>query len=154
MISIVCKVCSTALRVNGELNEVETLVGQTSEYWPNRYPCFRCNAFAEGFLTPEVSHTVWSVVEVFDVTAQEAFAALHGMGIPAERNCCSDVILPLLQAVGVKARGRDVRGQQRFILNELELPDGTKLHLAPSPEGPLVYRITKPHSYVKANDVG
>jgi hypothetical protein len=43
---------------------------------------------------------------------------------------------------------------QRFFLDSIELPDGTKLHLGASPQGACIYRITKPHSYARTNDVG
>ncbi len=154
MISIVCTACKLALNVVGEMSEVAQLVGQQSEFWQDRYTCFQCNGSAQGFLTAEVSAPAMRELQVYSVSATEAFAAMLGLGLPEERNCCSDVIVPLLEAVGVKVHGKESRGVQRFYLDAIELPDGTKLHLGASPQGACIYRITKPHSYARTNDVG
>lgn len=153
MISIVCTACKVALSVVGDVTEVDQLVGQCSEFWKDSYTCFRCNGRAEGFLTAEISAAALRELQVYNVTSLEAFAAMNGLGIPEERNCCGDVITPLLAALGVKAHGKEYRGVPRFFLDSLELPDGTKLHLGASPQGACIYRITKPHSYARTNDV-
>jgi len=153
MISIVCTDCKKALNVVGEMSEVDQLVGQRSEYWPNKYTCFSCGGVATGFLTPQISAAALGELDIYDVTVQEAFAALNGLGIPEERVCCADVIVPMLTALGLKVKGKEYRGMTRYFLDELELPDGTKFHFGASPQGAAIYRITKPHSYRKANDV-
>lgn len=154
MIAIVCIACKKSLHVVGEMSEVDQLVGQRSDYWPDKYKCFSCNGAATGFLSPEISFAALAELDVYHVTPQEAFAALNGLGIPDERTCCADVIVPLLEAVGLKVKGKEFRGMTRYFLDELELPDGTKLHFGASPQGAAIYRITKPHSYRKTNDVG
>ncbi len=154
MITIVCTSCKTALYVIGEVSEVDHLLGTRSEYWPDKFPCFNCNAKASGLLTAEVSPAAMHELNVYELNVQEAFAAINGLGIPAERNCCAEVVVPLLESVGLKVNGKEFRGAMRYFIDALELPDGTKLHLAASPQGACVYRVTKPHSYRKANDVG
>ena len=150
MICIVCKDCGYALRVNGEVRDVDQLVGQSSDFWPNKYTCFSCGKQADGFLTPEVSSLALATLTVIDVTAEEAFAALNGMGIPEERTCCAEVVLPYFEDQGIKVKGKQPRGTQRYIVEELEFPDGTKMFFAPSPQGATIYRITRKHSYVQA----
>lgn len=154
MIAIVCTACKKMLNVVGEVSEVDMLVGQRSDFWPNKYVCFSCSGPAEGFLTPEVSAAAIRELDVYDVTPQEAFAALGGLGIPAERTCCADVVVPLFEAVGLKVKGKELRGMTRYFLDEIEMPDGTKLFLGASPHGAVIYRITRPHSYVRTNNVG
>lgn len=154
MISVVCTACNVALSVVGDVTEVDQLVGQRSEFWKDHYTCFRCNGGAEGFLTAEISAAALRELQVYNVTALEAFAAMNGLGIPEERNCCSDAIVPMFEALGIKVHGKEYRGMQRFFLNSIELPDGTTLHLGASPQGACIYRITKPHSYARTNDVG
>lgn len=157
MIFIACDSCCSALRVTGDVSEVDQLVGQRSEYWPDKYKCYSCGADAVGFLTPEVSALAMAKLHVVDVTAQEAFAALNGLGVPSERTCCEEVIRPLFEAQGLTVRGRTFRGQPRMCLDEIVFPDGTRLFLGASPQGAVIYRITKPHSYAaaaEANDVG
>lgn len=154
MITIACTTCSKALNVIGEVTEVDVLLGQRSEYWPDKYVCFSCGSKAQGFLTPEISAAAMAKLDAYDVSAQEAFAALNGLGLPSERVCCADVIVPLLEQLGLKVKGKELRGVQRYFLDELELPDGTKLHFGASPHGAAIYRVTKPHSYRETNDVG
>lgn len=154
MISIVCIDCKKAIRVVGEVSEVDQLLGQRSEYWPDKYPCFSCGQLVMGYLTPEVSSVAFAELQVYDLPVTEAFAALNGLGLPEERTCCADVVVPLLESVGLKVRGKEYRGLARYFIDELELPDGTRLFLGASPQGAAVYRVTKPHSYRKANDVG
>lgn len=154
MISVVCTACKKSLHVVGEMSEVDQLIGQRSDYWPDKYTCFSCGSPASGFLTPEISAAALAELDIYNVTVQEAFAALNGLGVPAERVCCADVVEPLLEGLGLKVKGKEYRGTQRYFLTELELPDGTKLHFGASPQGAAIYRITKPHSYRKTNDVG
>jgi hypothetical protein len=148
MITIVCDKCKYALRVNGEVRDVDSLVGQASEYWPDKYSCYNCGATAVGYLTPEVSPLVFQTLIVTDVNPDEAFAALNGLGVPAERTCCEEVILPYFEQVGLRVKGKQLRGQTRYILEELTFPDGTRMQVGPSPQGAVIYRIVKPHSYV------
>jgi hypothetical protein len=101
-----------------------------------------------GYLTPEVSPLVFQTLIVTDVNPDEAFAALNGLGVPAERTCCEEVILPYFEQVGLRVKGKQLRGQTRYILEELTFPDGTRMQVGPSPQGAVIYRIVKPHSYV------
>lgn len=154
MIAVVCTTCKKALHVVGEMSEVDQLVGQRSDFWPDKYICFSCGGAATGFLTPEISAAALNELDIYNLTPQEAFAALNGLGIPEERVCCAEVIVPALEALGLKVKGKEFRGMARYFLDELELPDGTKFFFGASPQGAAIYRITKPHSYRKANDVG
>lgn len=152
MITVVCTVCNAALRVTGDMSEVDMLVGTRSEFWPDRYICFACGQPARSFLSPEVSAAVLAQLHIVDVNAQEAFAALNGLGVPDERTCCEEVVLPLFERQGIKVKGRQIRGARRYCVDELEFPDGTRLYLGASPQGALIYRVTKAHSYVEASD--
>lgn len=150
MILIACTHCRKALRVTGELDELEPLVGQRSEYWPDKYPCYCCGGTAAGFLVPEISEAAHASLSITDVTPQEAFAALNGLGLPDERTCCAEVVEPFFEKQGIKVHGFQPRGTMRYLVSELEFPDGTKMFFGTSPQGALIYRITKKHSYLKA----
>lgn len=150
MILIACTTCRKALRVSGDLGEMEPLVGQGSEYWPDKYPCFHCEGTAAGFLAPEISAAAMASLAITDVTVQEAFAALNGLGVPEERTCCAEVVEPLFEKQGIKVHGRQPRGTTRYLVAELEFPDGSRMFFGTSPQGALIYRITKKHSYLKA----
>lgn len=150
MITIACTHCGHALRVTGDLDEVRMLVGSDSEYWPDKYLCFNCNEPCSGFISPEVSPSALQQMVVVDVTPQEAFAALNGIGVPAERTVCEEVVVPLFEAQGIRVRGSQVRGAARYHIDSLIFPDGTTLHIGSAPAGPVVYRITKLHSYTNS----
>lgn len=150
MITIVCLSCKHALRVTGEVRDVDILVGQQSEYWPDGYLCYSCGSQASGFLTPEVDPLVLQSLHVTDVTVEEAFAALNGLGIPEERSCCAEVVLPYFAAQHIEVKGHQPHGQLRYVVDELVFPDGTRLLFGASPQGALIYRIVKRHSYVEA----
>lgn len=125
------------------------LVGQRSEYWPDKYPCYSCEAQAHGCLVPEVSEAAMAKLIITDVTPQEAFSALNGLGTPEEGTCCEEVVVPLFTQLGIVVKGRRTRGT-RYLIDELTFPDGTRLFLGASPQGAVAYRVAKKHSYVKA----
>ena len=154
MIAVVCTACNHAVHVIGEVSEVDMLVGQRSDFWPDKYKCWDCGTNMEGFLTPEISAAVLNKLFIYELTAHEAFAAFMGLGLPQERVVEADTVLELFEKVGLKVKGKSYRGEQRYFIDAIEFPNGMKLHLAASPHGAAVYRITKPHSYTRTNDVG
>jgi hypothetical protein len=146
MILIICTHCRCALRVTGDMEEAHCLVGPGSDLWPNKFACFRCSKPAHGFLESEVS--LKTQLEVHEVSPQEAFAAIHGLGIPAEREVDKLIVEALLREHPVRRVScKDIIGGQRVLVDHIELWDGTKLHFASSNDGAVVYRITRPHSY-------
>jgi hypothetical protein len=151
MVVIACSTCRLGIRVLGEENEVSFLVGPRSDRWPN-FTCVRCGEKAEGILERALSAAAMQVLEIVDLSPQEAFAAVEGMGLPAEQQCGLSMVRELLKETPVRrVHGHDVPGTQRCAVDSLELWDGTKIYLGASPEGAVVYRISPPHSYVAAN---
>lgn len=150
MITIACPKCLHALRVVGDIGEVDGLVGACSSFHPDKYACFQCGAKAECVLSAEVSTLADRVLTVHELTPQEAFAALCGMGIPEEMTCCSEVVEAMFEKQGIKVKGRQLPSTQRYVIDALVFPDGSTMHLGASVVGALAYRITKRHSYVRA----
>ncbi len=151
MITIACFSCAHAISTIGEVSEVDILIGQRSDFWPDKYKCWACGGAMQAVLTPEVSTAVYSALFVYELSAQETYAALMGLGMPEERVVEADTVKQLFEQVGLKVKGKSYRGQHRYFLDEIEFPDGTKLHLGASPQGAAVFRITKPHSYARSN---
>lgn len=147
MIIITCTHCRSAIEVTGDPHEISCLLGEHSDFWPDHYLCFRCGEPAEYSLLAEVSSLALATLNIVRLTAQEAFAALNGLGLPEERTCCSEVVLPYFEQVGIKVKGNQPRGQTFFRVEELTFPDGTTMFLAPSPMGAVIYRVRKKHSY-------
>lgn len=148
MILIVCQKCKCGLRISpGEEEEAETLFGRSSDFFPDRYPCFRCGEFCS--LVPAAQPAALTVLEIHDVSPAEAFAAFHGLGVPSEHECSPSALRDAFRNSPVKSLvSRPVRNSTRTVLEAILLEDGTKIYLGSSAEGAVVYRISKGHSYV------
>jgi hypothetical protein len=91
-------------------------------------------------------------LDVHQLTPQEAFSALHGVGLPAERDCGEEVVRTLLLSQRVvKAEVRQVRNSNRAIVHSLTFEDGRRLYLGSSPEGAIAYRIAARGDQVEAS---
>lgn len=153
MILIVCPKCCCALRVTGDSGEVHHLVGQKSYFWPDKFQCFRCSGTSIGCLELEFDQK--TPLEVVEVSAQEAFAALHGLGLPSEQQCQSETINELLREQPVRRLvAKNVAGSSRCLVDYLELWDGSKVYFGSGAEGALIYKVTRPHSYVEQVENG
>jgi hypothetical protein len=150
MITIACRHCTNALAVTGDADEVASLVGHLSDFHPDKYKCFSCEKDADCVLTAEVSAAAMRNLTIFEVTPQEAFAALMGMGIPQEMTCCAEVVEAAFEKQGLKAKGYQVPKTNRYVLHALTFPDGSTMHFGSSFQGAVAYRISKAHSYVEA----
>lgn len=146
---IITCTCGSGLRVSGDPEEIRLLIGEKSDWWPDKYPCFSCGEMATGMLESEADEKAAQLIRFVNVKAQEAYAALCGMGVPEERTCCAEVIEALFKEHGIKAKGRQPRAENLYYVDELEFKDGTRLFLAPSPRGAAIFRVAKPHSYTK-----
>jgi hypothetical protein len=155
MIVVSCLPCALAIRVMPSsvssmpaLREVRELVGDQSDFWPDKFPCPRCEKMCKGLLEEMVDARVYTRMELRDLTAVEAFAAFNGMGFPDEQRCSLTAVRELLSAYPIrKVNGSEVSGQERAVLDSIELWDGTVLHLGASPAGAVVYRVVRPPNY-------
>lgn len=148
MIYIVCKSCRYTLRVSGDPAEIEHLFGSNNAWYPDKFPCVRCGGFSsnESFIYPDALKTL----DVIDLTPQEAFAALNGLGIPEEQECGPLAIQKVFDESRVKkAHTKLISGTNRSVLEFLEFDNGTRMYFGVSPMGATIYRITYRHSYTK-----
>lgn len=150
MILIICMPCALAIRVLpqvGRMDEIEELVGRKSTFWPDQFPCPRCEKMAKGILESTADPRALQLLEVRDLTAFEAFGAVSGLGFPDEQDCTLDVLHELLREQPIrKLHGANVRGCTRSVIEAIELWDGTKIYLGASPDGAVAYRATRPPS--------
>jgi hypothetical protein len=149
MMLVACTECGCALNVVGDLEELSTLIGDRSDFWPDHYVCFNCGRPCQCYLTPEASPLALAKMHVVALTPQEAFAALNGFGVPAEQTCCPEVVMPHFMRLGIQVKGGQPSGRKFFRIEELTFPDGTTLFLAPSPMGAVVYRVRPHMSYLE-----
>lgn len=151
MITIACMTCGTAIRTAGDEAEVYSLLGHGSEYYPDKYPCVAAGCRGHAQYLEAISPIAMAQLIIHDVTPQEAFAALNGLGLPPERDCGETAVRQALTGRVVDAGVRQIRGSNRSVLEWLLFEDGTRLFLAASGEGAVVYRLARPHSYVEQN---
>lgn len=157
MIVVTCLSCALAVRVLPDVSagaqavaEVDWLVGKGSDFWPNRYPCPRCGQHASGLAESAVDPRALALLEVRDLTAQEAFVAFHGLGFPEERACSVEVLQELLTTQPVvRVVGSNITGAQTVHVDALELRDGTRVHLGAGASGAVVFRIVRPAAYAQ-----
>jgi len=150
MILIVCSTCMFALRVEGtDDQELDMLVGKSSSFFPDKYDCpqDKCAGSAKLFDSLEISQRALGSLTIVDVTPEEAFAALNGVGLPEERSCFIEDIRTLLSKGVKRVSGKNLPGTSRCIVDFIETEDGSRIYLAPSGEGVTVYRVTRPPSY-------
>lgn len=149
MIIIACVKCASALRIAGDFDEVDHLVGKNSEWYPNDYPCWKDCGGSARFIT-RVDPDALRRLDVRDLTPQEAFLAFHQMGLPEERDCSAAAVVQLFKEQAVKrVLAVQIQGSHRCVIDHIEMESGSKVYFASGPEGAVVVRISKPHSYAK-----
>ena len=155
MILIVCLPCTLVIRVLPSVEEqqggeLESLVGRLSGFWPDKYPCPRCDKMMRGILESDADPNVLKLMTLKDLTPHETFAALNGLGFPDEQDCTMESLLGLMRAQPVRRlHGANVQGSTRCVIEVIELWDGSKIYLGGCPEGAVAYRATRPVSAVK-----
>lgn len=150
MIIIACATCSSALRVVGDFDEVQYLLGPQSDWYPDKYPCWKdCGGFAE--YMQSIESAALGVLDLQDLTPHEAFVAFHGMGVPNERECSPSAVQEAFRSSPVKkVHARMIKGSHRSCVDLIELENGMKIFLGSSAHGAVVYRIAAPHLYAVA----
>lgn len=93
-------------------------------------------------LTDVIDGNLLSQLEVHDITPQECFQALNGLGLPRERACHTQAVLTaILNKKVVGAEVQMLANDKRSVLHSITLEDGTRIYLGSSPQGALVYRL-------------
>jgi rubredoxin len=148
---VTCEGCGSIYRVMQQHDgaDVDLIVGEHSEFWPNKYTCPRCGARAAGAHEDALPRG-FQTVSIIDLTAEELLAALYALGLPEERKTAlADVQGRLTKNWIAHVVGHDVAQTGRCCIDYLEMADGTKIYLGASTHGAVVYRVVSPASYVK-----
>lgn len=144
-----CMSCYAAVRVIDDPATTRMLVGPESEFWPNKYDCLSCGEKCEAISESDAEPAAIARMKLKDLSAQEYYAALLGLGTPDEMNCDASTVNELMKKPVKKVHGRQLPNTQRFLLEAIELEDGTKLHFGAGAAGAVIYRITRPISYTE-----
>lgn len=149
MIIIACLRCSVGLRTSGDEAEVFTLLGPGSDWYPDKYPCPTDGCTGHSEFVTAIEPSALAALTIYDVSPQEAFAALNGLGLPPERDCGESAVREAFTKKIVGVGARQLRGQNRCAVDWIEFEDGTRLYLGASGDGALAYRLSKRFSYVE-----
>lgn len=145
MIIVYCEHCFTAVRVMGEEDEISSLVGPRSDFWPDGFECVTCESKCHGALETEVEPSLLGRMKLLEITAQELFSCQMGLGLPDERGCDFETVRSLfLNKRVTQIKGSSVRNTTRSVIDSIFFEDGSRLYLGAGPQGALVYRIAKP----------
>jgi len=146
---LACDACLTVIRVFGDAEVIDNLIIGHSK-WTAGWPCVsdNCHEFMRRVTDTEEVSGVFAAADstllhVNELSPEDAFSALCGLGLPEEIGTQPEVIRALLLSNKV----RDIQNWQaasgRTVLDWLELENGVRIHLASSPAGPVVYKITR-----------
>jgi hypothetical protein len=150
VITLACVNCLLAMRTTGEFSEVDYLIGIKCDWYPDRYPCPRSGCFGKMTLTDVIEPRLLDQLEVHDLTPQEVFQALQGMGLPKERACTVEDVHAVLHGQRVIFLDlQSVPNSTRSVLHSFTMESGQRVFLGSSPQGAVVYRIAPPRQVAK-----
>lgn len=142
-----CLECYTTVRLIDEPAVITDLVGEKSEFWPDKYVCVSCGKRCEAIKESEAEPEALKKMKLKELNAQEFLAALHGFGTPDEMLCDAATVRELFRRPIKHVAGYTIPNTSRFLLETIELEDGTKIYFGAGAAGACVYRITRPISY-------
>lgn len=145
MILYICTSCCFAARV---LDDPANMLGPTSDTWAGS-TCPRCESTSTlvGTFERDVDTLLTAKLRITDLTDVECFNMLHGGGLPEEGVAPPELVRAALVASPVESVGvESIPGTMRTVITHLILRDGTRLYLAASPQGALVYRLARRES--------
>jgi len=130
----VCRKCGSAVNVVGDAIRTKDLLGRA--LWGEQdLPCVRCDGKCERF--PGSSEDPGAS----DLSPEEYFRALHGMGMPDEALCTPEMVAALLRDGVVDIVAEERSG--RTLLRKIITRGGLHIHFWVSTEGAIAYKITK-----------
>lgn len=142
-----CDRCYTLIRVIGKAEEIQSLI--YNHQWKDGYPCV--TAGCEGNMhevdqafVHSLKNTVKSgLITFYTLNPKEFFSALCGFGLPDEIGCAPEIVKAMLLSARVSDVGVRESSSGRTILDRIFLDNKTCIHLAASPSGPCVFKITR-----------
>ena len=144
-----CNECTAVTHIVGNVEDIKALIKDHVQ-WKNGYPCVISGCLGKmleitdrGTLTEMHKAAKQGLLRFYTLSPAEFFRALCGFGLPDELGCSPEVVTAMFSSALVTSVG--VRGTPsgRTILDQIFLDNGVCLHLAASPQGSSVYKITR-----------
>ena len=146
---LACDNCLMVIRVLGDAEVIDNLIIRHSK-WTAGWPCVseNCHECMRRVTDTEEVSGIFaaadtSLIRVNELSPEDAFKALCGLGLPEEIGALPEVIRALLLSNKVKDIQNWQSASGRTVIDWLELENGVRIHLASSPAGPIVYKITR-----------
>jgi hypothetical protein len=139
MIQFVCSKCPAGYLVYGTWFKIQELLVAHPMWREKDKGCPLCGeVLLLGAPKLREPHRKWRRIEV-----EEFFKALCGFGLPEELGCTPKAVAALMQANPIIGIDMAAAGSERTVVYALILGNDMRLHLASSPEGPCIYKITR-----------
>lgn len=157
MIVFGCDSCFTVVKVDGEWEDVANLIMHHAR-WDSGWPCINSVCQSKlGLLSKGLTNSLKGAREAglineIRLNAVEFFRALCGFGTPEEIGIEPESIRAFLLSTQVTDMLVKRAPSGRTILDRLDLDNGVSLHLAASPHGAMIYKITRRRNESKMDD--
>lgn len=150
---VLCSGCGAVFRCmqggDPTTGSVKMLVGEDSEFWPDKYVCPKCGAQAAGSHEEDMPRAV-QVSSIVDLTAEELYSALYGLGLPNENNATLEMVNTVIRGTSIKkVVGKDIPNTGRCMIDYIELFGGVRIYLGASTHGAVVYRVVAKPTYAE-----
>lgn len=145
-----CDRCLTVVRVHGDPASIRRLIVRHT-LWKDGLPCVNSHCQEKMYeLSNEEARAISSVttpgvVNLLNLTVGEFFRALCGYGLPDEIKAEPEVVKAMLLSSRVVDASVSMSASGKTLLEQLDLENGTSLHLASSSRGPVVFKVTRRH---------
>lgn len=154
-----CDSCLSVIRVTGDPEAWQRLIVDHT-LWQDGLPCFydgcgdKLYKIGSEEIPAVVNAASHNVFRTLDLTVEEFFRALCGYGLPEEVGRGPEVARALLLSSRVSDVSVRKSPSGKAILDRLDLEDGTRLHLASSSHGPVVFKMTRRPDVEAGDDLG
>ena len=143
-----CDSCLQIIKLQGDQELINKLILHHVR-WLKGWPCVTCNC--KGPMTRVDGETLEQLkqestqrlLSVITLNPEEFFRALCGLGLPDELGCEPEIVKSLLLSNKIVDVGIFPLGTKRTVLTQMYLDNGLCIHLASSPAGPVVFKVTR-----------
>ena len=140
-----CTRCQRVYRSVGDPQQDEQLLGEKSDWWPDKYVCPVCDGVMFARKEADVMAEVLASPTLQHFPVEELYAAMSGLGLPEQRLTGPQSVRAVLEGKRIRSVSVQPAGtSSRSVLDRIVLDDGTVIYLASGSYGATVYRIRGP----------
>ncbi len=143
MIYVIWPKARLVVRVTGQPDRIGRLVGDGSPWYPDSYPCPLRGHHEDGVVAEAADASALGKVELRELTAEEAYVALSGLGFPEERDCRQCAVREQFELPVARVVTEPLPGTDRTLIRSIVFDDGSELFLGAAAEGAIAYRLAR-----------